>query len=78
MSDSQPPVWGPAYDERDLDDLLSGETFGVPGPLRAVAATLAALQADPASAELDREAAARGAFRLFVLPDAAAPARRPA
>jgi hypothetical protein len=27
----QPPIWGPVYDERDLDALLSGAAYGLPG-----------------------------------------------
>ena len=51
MPDSQvPPIWGPAYDERDLDALLSGETGSTPAALQPVESTLAALRArrDPA------------------------------
>ena len=36
MPDSQqPPFWGPAYDERDLDALLSGEAASTPGGAQA-------------------------------------------
>jgi hypothetical protein len=67
MPDSQvPPLWGPAYDERDLDALLSGETGSTPAPLRPVASTLAALRADATGRELSDEAVARAAFRAFV------------
>jgi hypothetical protein len=61
----QPPSWGPAYDERDLDALLSGETAGLPGALLPLAATLATLHDRPVHAELAGEAAARAAFRHF-------------
>ena len=69
MPDSLLPIQGPASPrERDLDALLSGEA-GYPtvvfGP---VADALAALRAAPAADELDGEAAARAAFRLFMLP----------
>jgi len=70
MPDSLLPILGPAsYGERDLDALLSGEAgyhVVVPAP---VAAALAALRAAPAPDELDGEAAARAAFRLFMLPE---------
>jgi hypothetical protein len=66
MPDSQlPPLWGPAYDERDLDALLSGQTGSTPAALRPVESTLAALRADATGRELAREAAARAAFRAF-------------
>ena len=66
MPDSQvPPLWGPAYDERDLDALLSGETWSTPAVLRPVESTLGALRADATGRELAREAAARTAFRAF-------------
>ena len=66
MPDSQlPPHWGPAYDERDLDALLSGQTGSTPPALRPVESTLAALRADATGRELAREAAARAAFRAF-------------
>jgi hypothetical protein len=73
MPDSpQPPIWGSAYDERDLDALLSGaargltsEEYGIPEALRPVAGTLAALLAAPARGEVSDEAAARAAFRAF-------------
>ena len=79
MPDSQlPPLWGPAYDERDLDALLSGETGSTPAVLRPVESTLAALRG--AGRELSHEAAARAAFRAFAparyrRPDGAAAAR---
>ena len=64
MPDSQlPPFWGPAYHERDLDALLSGEARNTPPALRPVESTLAALRAAPAVRELAGEAAARAAFR---------------
>lgn len=64
MPDSQvPPLWGPAYDERDLDALLSGETGSVPLALRPVQSTLAALRVAATRRELSDEAAARAAFR---------------
>ena len=66
MPDSQqPPLWGPAYDERDLDALLSGDTAGTPVALQPVASTLAALRAAATGRELTDEAAARAAFRAF-------------
>jgi hypothetical protein len=69
MPDSQePPFWGPAYHERDLDALLSGEAGNTPPALRPVESTLAALRAAPARRELFDEAAARAAFRASVAP----------
>jgi hypothetical protein len=66
MPDSQvPPIWGPAYDERDLDALLSGETGSTPAALRPVESTLAALRAAGTRRELSDEAVARAAFRAF-------------
>jgi hypothetical protein len=66
MPDSQvPPLWGPAYDERDLDALLSGETGSTPAALRPVESTLAALRAPATRRELSDEAVARAAFRAF-------------
>ena len=66
MPESQlPPNWGPAYDERDLDALLSGYLADLPEALIPVAGTLAALHARPARPELAGEAAARAAFRRF-------------
>jgi hypothetical protein len=66
MPDSQvPPLWGPAYDERDLDALLSGETGSTPAPLQPVESTLAALRAAATRRELSDEAVARAAFRAF-------------
>ncbi len=66
MPDSQvPPLWGPAYDERDLDALLSGETGSIPLALRPVQSTLAALRVAATGRELSGEAAARAAFRAF-------------
>jgi len=67
MPDSQvPPIWDPAYDERDLDALLSGETGGTPVALQPVEGTLAALRAAATRRELADEAVARAAFRAFV------------
>jgi hypothetical protein len=66
MPDSQlPPPWGPAYDERDLDAVLSGDTAGTPAALQPVVNTLAALRAAATGRELTAEAAARAAFRAF-------------
>jgi hypothetical protein len=66
MPDSQvPPLWGPAYDERDLDALLSGETGSTPVALQPVETTLAALRAAATRRELSDEAVARAAFRAF-------------
>jgi hypothetical protein len=67
MPDSQvPPIWGPAYDERDLDALLSGETGSTPEALQPVEGTLAALRSAATRRELADEAVARAAFRAFV------------
>jgi hypothetical protein len=67
MPDSQvPPIWGPAYDERDLDALLSGETGSTPVALQPVEGTLAALCGAATGRELADEAVARAAFRAFV------------
>jgi hypothetical protein len=67
MPDSQvPPIWGPAYDERDLDALLSGETGSTPVALQPVESTLAALRGAATRRELSDEAVARAAFRAFV------------
>jgi hypothetical protein len=60
-----PPTWGPAYDERDLDALLSGDLASLPEALVPLAFTFAALHARPARAELAGEAAARAAFSHF-------------
>jgi hypothetical protein len=69
MPDSQqPPFWGPAYHERDLDALLSGEAGNTPLALRPVESTLAALRAAPAPRELSGEATARAAFRVLARP----------
>ena len=66
MPDSQvPPLWGPAYDERDLDALLSGETGSTPAALQPVESTLNALRAAATGRELSDEAVARAAFRAF-------------
>jgi hypothetical protein len=71
MPDSQPPIQGLASPrERDLDALLSGEDSYPAVVLGPVAGVLAALRAAPAPDELDGEAAARAAFRLFVRPEA--------
>jgi hypothetical protein len=70
MPDSeQPPFWGPAYHERDLDALLSGAR-NPPVALRPVESTLAALRAAPTRRELSDEAAARAAFRALASPQA--------
>ena len=67
MPDSQvPAIWGPAYDERDLDALLSGETGSTPVALQPVEGTLAALRGGATRRELADEAVARAAFRAFV------------
>ena len=60
-----PPTWGPAYDERDLDALLSGDTASLPEALLPLAGTLTALHARPAQDELAGEADARAVFRRF-------------
>jgi hypothetical protein len=81
MPDSQLPIQGPASPrERDLDALLSGKAGYPAVVLGPVAGVLAALRAAPAPDELDGEAAARAAFRRFVLPvagDARVPAPNP-
>jgi hypothetical protein len=72
MPDSFPPLtWGPPFDERDLDALLSGHLADTPLALHQVADALAALRAAPASAELTGEAAARAQFRASRLEAAA-------
>jgi hypothetical protein len=72
MPDSFPPLtWGPPFDERALDALLSGHLADTPLALRQVADTLAALRAAPTPAELTGEAAARGEFRASRLEAAA-------
>jgi hypothetical protein len=69
MPDSQQPIQGPASPrERDLDALLSGEAGYPAVVLGPVAVALAALRAAPTPDELDGEAAARAAFRLFMVP----------
>jgi uncharacterized membrane protein YgcG len=60
-----PPTWGPAYDERDLDSLLSGDIGSLPDALLPLAGTLATLHAPPVRAELAGEADARAMFRSF-------------
>jgi hypothetical protein len=77
MSDNQPPVRGQApLEERDLDDaVLSGDTARVPAARQPAAAVMAALRAAPAPGELNGEAAARAAYRLFVLPESGWPSR---
>jgi hypothetical protein len=66
MPDSFPPLtWGPPFDERDLDVLLSGDMTDTPLALRQVADALTALRAAPAQAELRGEAAARAEFRAL-------------
>jgi hypothetical protein len=75
MPDSQqPPFWGPAYHERDLDALLSGAAGNTPPALRPVESTLAALRAAPTRRELSDEAAARAAFRATARPQEPWPA----
>jgi hypothetical protein len=82
MSDSLPPVWGlTPEEERDLEAVLSGKPgraqpgqAGHPGPRQPAAAVLAGLRAAPVPGELDGEAAARTAYRLFVLPAGGWPA----
>ena len=67
MPDSLLPIQRPASQrERDLDALLSGEAGYPTVVLGPVAAVLAALRAAPGPGELDGEAAARAAFRLFL------------
>jgi len=74
MPDSQPPPnWGPAYDERDLDALLSGETENLPSALIPLAGALATLHAPPLRSELTGEAAARAVFRQQFAPAAPGP-----
>jgi hypothetical protein len=69
MPDSQvPPLWGPAYDERDLDALLSGRAGSTPAALQPVESTLAALRAAATRRDLSGESAARAAFRAFAPP----------
>jgi hypothetical protein len=77
MSGNQPPSRGHApLEERDLDDaVLSGDTARVPAARQPAAAVMAALRAAPAPGELNGEAAARAAYRLFVLPESAWPAK---
>lgn len=53
------------FDDRDLDDLLSGQLADIPPPLRQVADALSALCAAPAPSELDGEAAAMAEFSAF-------------
>jgi hypothetical protein len=81
MPDSLLPIQGPASQrERDLDALLSGEAGYPVVVLGPVAGALAALRAAPAPDELDGEAAARAAFRLYMRPvagDADGPAPNP-
>jgi hypothetical protein len=73
MSDTLAPDEDLAPEEaRDLEALLSGRV-AVPGG-QPVAAVLSALRAVPAPGELDGEAAALAAFRLFVLPEGNWPA----
>jgi hypothetical protein len=64
---------GPLFDGPLFDGpLLDGPLAADPGSPHPVADVLAALRAAPDPAELDREAAARAAFRMFQ-PDEAAP-----
>ncbi len=67
MPDSVPPFgWGPAaFDEWDLDTLLSGEAADPPPALRQVADALSALRAAPAPAELRGEATIVAEFRAL-------------
>jgi hypothetical protein len=66
MPDSfPPPTWGPPFDERALDALLSGYLADTPPALRQVADALTALCAAPTPAELTGEAAARAEFRAL-------------
>jgi hypothetical protein len=66
MPDSFPPLtWGPPFDERDLDALLSGHMADTPLALRQVADALTALRAAPTPAERSGEAAARAEFRAL-------------
>lgn len=64
MPVNTPPLgWGPAsFDERDLDNLLSGGLTDTPPALRQVAEALVALRAAPAPAELAGEAAIMAEF----------------
>lgn len=64
MPVNTPPFgWGPAsFDERDLDNLLSGRLADTPPALRQVADALIALRAGPAPAELAGEAAIMAEF----------------
>lgn len=64
MPVNTPPFgWGPAsFDERDLDNLLSGRLAETPPALRQVADALVALRAAPAPAELAGEAAIMAEF----------------
>jgi hypothetical protein len=76
MSDSASPDEGLAPEqERDLEALLSGPVGTVPGGRRQVRAALTALRAGPRPGELNGEAAAMAAFRLFVLPEGNWPPR---
>jgi hypothetical protein len=78
MPDSLLPIQGPAPQrERDLDALLSGKAGYPTVMLGPVAGVLAALRAAPGPGELDGEAAARAAFRLFLPAEAAAPGAAP-
>jgi hypothetical protein len=78
MPDSQvPPLWGPAYDERDLDALLSGQPGSTPAALQPVESTLAALRVGATGRELSDEAMARAAFRAFTPPPPPPPAPLP-
>ena len=69
MPDSLPPIQGPASPrERDLDALLSSGAVYPTVVLGPVSGVLDALRAAAAPDELEGEAAARAAFRLFALP----------
>ena len=70
MPDSLPPIQGPASPrERDLDALLSCGAVYPTVVLGPVSGVLNALRAAAAPDELEGEAAARAAFRHFVLPE---------
>lgn len=71
MSDPDATVLS-AETVRADDALLDGQLTADPGSLHPVADALAALRAAPDPAELDREAAARAAFRMFQPDEAAA------
>jgi hypothetical protein len=69
MPESPLPIQGPASQcERDLDALLCGEARYPTVVLGPVTSVLGALRAPAAPGELEGEAAARAAFRLWMLP----------